>query len=161
MSSRYEIRLSGSGGQGLVLAGLILAEASGIYEGKHVVQTVSYGPAGRGPRLLHVLADDRDPDFVLGMLDRFDHIDPVGDAPIGTGVKGVGNHDFVDHDIAERGVRCARVVHHVGEGSAGHRVAAVVVALRDREPVDDPRPVVAILAPPGQRPRPVPGPVPR
>jgi 2-oxoglutarate ferredoxin oxidoreductase subunit gamma len=45
---RYEIRLSGTGGQGLVLAGLILAEAAGIYEGKHVVQTISYGPAARG-----------------------------------------------------------------------------------------------------------------
>jgi 2-oxoglutarate ferredoxin oxidoreductase subunit gamma len=42
------MRLSGTGGQGLVLAGIILAEAAGIYEGKHVVQTVSYGPAARG-----------------------------------------------------------------------------------------------------------------
>jgi 2-oxoglutarate ferredoxin oxidoreductase subunit gamma len=40
--------LSGSGGQGLVLAGIILAEAAGIYGGKNVVQTVSYGPAARG-----------------------------------------------------------------------------------------------------------------
>ncbi len=48
MIDRYEIRLSGTGGQGLVLAGIILAEAAGIYEGRHVVQTVSYGPAARG-----------------------------------------------------------------------------------------------------------------
>ncbi len=48
MVDRFEIRLSGSGGQGLVLAGIILAEAAGIYEGKYVVQTVSYGPAARG-----------------------------------------------------------------------------------------------------------------
>jgi 2-oxoglutarate ferredoxin oxidoreductase subunit gamma len=45
---RYEVRLGGTGGQGLVLAGLILAEAVGIYEGKEVVQTVTYGPAARG-----------------------------------------------------------------------------------------------------------------
>ena len=45
---RYEIRLSGSGGQGLVLAGVILAEALGIYEGKNVTQTQSYGPEARG-----------------------------------------------------------------------------------------------------------------
>ena len=50
MIDRYEIRLSGTGGQGLVLAGIILAEAAGIYEGKQVVQTVSYGPAARGGR---------------------------------------------------------------------------------------------------------------
>jgi 2-oxoglutarate ferredoxin oxidoreductase subunit gamma len=48
MLDRFEIRLSGTGGQGLVLAGIILAEAAGLYEGKHVVQTVSYGPAARG-----------------------------------------------------------------------------------------------------------------
>jgi 2-oxoglutarate ferredoxin oxidoreductase subunit gamma len=45
---RYEIRLSGSGGQGMVLAGMILAEAVGINDGKNVVQTQSYGPEARG-----------------------------------------------------------------------------------------------------------------
>jgi 2-oxoglutarate ferredoxin oxidoreductase subunit gamma len=45
---RYEIRLSGSGGQGLILAGIILAEAAGIYDGRFVVQTQSYGPEARG-----------------------------------------------------------------------------------------------------------------
>ena len=48
MDDRFEVRLSGTGGQGLLLAGIILAEAAGIYEGKYVVQTVSYGPAARG-----------------------------------------------------------------------------------------------------------------
>lgn len=47
-NDRYEIRLSGSGGQGLVLAGVILAEALGVYEGKNVTQTQSYGPEARG-----------------------------------------------------------------------------------------------------------------
>jgi len=45
---RYDIRLSGSGGQGLVFAGTILSEALGIYEGKNVSQTQSYGPEARG-----------------------------------------------------------------------------------------------------------------
>jgi 2-oxoglutarate ferredoxin oxidoreductase subunit gamma len=45
---RYDIRLSGSGGQGLVFAGTILAEALGIHEGKNVSQTQSYGPEARG-----------------------------------------------------------------------------------------------------------------
>src|SRR5574340_1172781 len=48
MSTRYGIRLAGSGGQGLILAGVILAEAAGIYDGKFVCQTQSYGPAARG-----------------------------------------------------------------------------------------------------------------
>jgi 2-oxoglutarate ferredoxin oxidoreductase subunit gamma len=48
MGNRYEIRLSGSGGQGLILMGIILAEAIGIYDGKYVAQTQSYGPEARG-----------------------------------------------------------------------------------------------------------------
>jgi 2-oxoglutarate ferredoxin oxidoreductase subunit gamma len=48
MSFRYDIRLSGSGGQGLILMGIILAEAIGIYDGKFVAQTQSYGPEARG-----------------------------------------------------------------------------------------------------------------
>ena len=68
MLDRYEIRLSGSGGQGLVLAGLILAEASGIYEGKHVVQTVSYGPAARGgTSRADVVVSDKEIDYPKAM----------------------------------------------------------------------------------------------
>lgn len=48
MSERFEVRLSGSGGQGLIVAGIILAEAAGIYDGKYVCQTQSYGPEARG-----------------------------------------------------------------------------------------------------------------
>jgi 2-oxoglutarate ferredoxin oxidoreductase subunit gamma len=48
MIERYEMRLSGSGGQGLILAGKILAEAVAIYDGKNAVQTQSYGPEARG-----------------------------------------------------------------------------------------------------------------
>jgi 2-oxoglutarate ferredoxin oxidoreductase subunit gamma len=44
---RYEIRLSGSGGQGLILAAVILAEAA-VSLGKEVVQSQSYGPEARG-----------------------------------------------------------------------------------------------------------------
>ncbi len=48
MAQRYEVRLSGSGGQGLVLGGVILAEAVALYEGLNAVQTQSYGPEARG-----------------------------------------------------------------------------------------------------------------
>ena len=46
--SRYEIRFSGAGGQGLILAGVIMAEAASIYDGKQAVQSQSYGPEARG-----------------------------------------------------------------------------------------------------------------
>lgn len=48
MSKKYEIRLSGSGGQGLILAGKVLAEAAVIYDGKNATQSQSYGPEARG-----------------------------------------------------------------------------------------------------------------
>jgi len=44
---RFEVVLAGSGGQGLVVSGIMLAEAA-MLEGKNVVQTVSYGIATRG-----------------------------------------------------------------------------------------------------------------
>ncbi|HUX05935.1 MAG TPA: 2-oxoacid:acceptor oxidoreductase family protein [Acidobacteriota bacterium] len=48
MSDRIEIRLSGSGGQGMVLGAIILAEAAAIFEGKNATQSQSYGPEARG-----------------------------------------------------------------------------------------------------------------
>lgn len=48
MAFRYEIRLSGEGGQGLVLAGKILAEAAAIYDERNATQSQSYGPEARG-----------------------------------------------------------------------------------------------------------------
>ncbi|MGB3368099.1 MAG: 2-oxoacid:acceptor oxidoreductase family protein [Acidaminobacteraceae bacterium] len=47
MSKQIELRLSGSGGQGLILAGIIIAEAA-IIDGKNAIQTQSYGPEARG-----------------------------------------------------------------------------------------------------------------
>jgi 2-oxoglutarate ferredoxin oxidoreductase subunit gamma len=45
---RQAIILSGAGGQGLILAGAILAEAAGVFEEKEVVQTQAYGIQARG-----------------------------------------------------------------------------------------------------------------
>lgn len=44
---KQEIRLAGSGGQGVILATIILAEAA-FLDQKHVVQSQSYGPEARG-----------------------------------------------------------------------------------------------------------------
>lgn len=44
---KVEVRISGLGGQGVVLAGQILGRAA-IYDGKNVVQTQSYGAEARG-----------------------------------------------------------------------------------------------------------------
>jgi 2-oxoglutarate ferredoxin oxidoreductase subunit gamma len=48
LEDRYEVRLAGEGGQGMILAGVILAEAAAVYDGLNAVQTQSYGPEARG-----------------------------------------------------------------------------------------------------------------
>jgi 2-oxoglutarate ferredoxin oxidoreductase subunit gamma len=42
------MRFSGAGGQGLILAGIIMGEAASIFDGKQAVQSQSYGPEARG-----------------------------------------------------------------------------------------------------------------
>jgi len=48
LSGVVGVRLSGAGGQGLILAGVIYGKAASIYDGKNAVQTQSYGPEARG-----------------------------------------------------------------------------------------------------------------
>ncbi len=75
MKGRYEVLLSGSGGQGLVSSGIMLGEAA-ILEGKNVVQTTSYGIAQRGGLSMAEVIMDEDeivfqqvekPDLVLAL----------------------------------------------------------------------------------------------
>ena len=64
MGKRYEIRLSGSGGQGIIISGIILAEALGLYGGKSVAQTQSYGPEARGgASRAEVIVSDEEIDY--------------------------------------------------------------------------------------------------
>ena len=45
---RYEIRIAGFGGQGVVTIGKIVGMAAALYDNKNAVQTQSYGPESRG-----------------------------------------------------------------------------------------------------------------
>ena len=59
-----ELKLTGSGGQGLILAGVILAEAA-LISGKKAIQSQSYGPEARGgASKAEVIISDGDIDFV-------------------------------------------------------------------------------------------------
>ncbi len=75
---RYEVILAGSGGQGLVLSGIMLGEAA-ILEGKVVAQTQSYGIASRGGlSLAEVIIDEEEiiyqqvqaPDIILTLTEE-------------------------------------------------------------------------------------------
>ncbi len=57
---RVEIKLAGSGGQGLLTAGKLLAEAA-LIEGKRVVEVKNYGPEARlGSSSSDVIISDRE-----------------------------------------------------------------------------------------------------
>lgn len=45
---RTEIRIGGFGGQGVILAGIIVGKAASIFDKNESVQTQSYGPEARG-----------------------------------------------------------------------------------------------------------------
>jgi len=60
---RTEIRIAGTGGQGVILAGILLAEAA-VRDGKKVVQTQSYGPEARGgASRSEVIISDQEVDY--------------------------------------------------------------------------------------------------
>jgi len=60
MPKKIEIRISGLGGQGVVLAGQILGRAA-VYDGKNAVQTQSYGAEARGSAAKSevIISDDK------------------------------------------------------------------------------------------------------
>ncbi len=45
---RYELRIGGFGGQGIVTMAVVLGEVASLIDGRCVVQTQSYGPEARG-----------------------------------------------------------------------------------------------------------------
>jgi 2-oxoglutarate ferredoxin oxidoreductase subunit gamma len=58
-TSRFEIRFSGEGGQGVILGGAILAEAVILHEGRYAVQSPQYGSRVRGgPTKVDVIVSD-------------------------------------------------------------------------------------------------------
>ncbi len=48
MKDRCNIRISGFGGQGIVLSGYVIGRAASLYDGKNAAFTQSYGPEARG-----------------------------------------------------------------------------------------------------------------
>ncbi len=45
---RKDIRIAGFGGQGIILAGIVIGKAASLHDNLYAVQTQSYGPEARG-----------------------------------------------------------------------------------------------------------------
>jgi len=133
---RVEFRLSGSGGQGLLLAGIVLAEAA-ILEDKNAVQTQSYGPEARGgaSKAEVVISDEdidypkaTDPDFLLALTAE-------SYRTYGTGMGASGGHGLiiVDSSVPLDPAITARTVSlpilQTAAEEIGKKVVANIVAL--------------------------------
>lgn len=58
---RREIRITGFGGQGVILAGVIVGKAASIYDEKFATMSQSYGPEARGSACAtQILIDDKE-----------------------------------------------------------------------------------------------------
>jgi len=61
---RWEIRISGLGGQGILLSGYILGKAATLFDNRNAVQIESYGPEARGSRArTDLIISDEDIDY--------------------------------------------------------------------------------------------------
>ncbi len=59
--NRAEIKVAGFGGQGVILAGIILGKAASIYDNKHATMIQSFGPEARGSACAAQVMISRDP----------------------------------------------------------------------------------------------------
>lgn len=90
---RQEIRICGSGGQGVIMVAIILAEAVAIFEGRQVSQTQSYGPEARGGKCKA--------DVVISNLE-IDY--PKASKPSILLAMNQASYDFYIHDLMPGGI---------------------------------------------------------
>lgn len=77
---RINIRFAGAGGQGVILASVLLAEGYGLGENYNISQTQSYGPEARGGACkAEVVISDEDIDYMkVDTADVFIAMNQVG-----------------------------------------------------------------------------------
>jgi len=133
MIDPVQVRFSGAGGQGLITAGVILAEAAMI-DGRNVVQTQTYGPEARlGSSKSEVIISRGViaypevvvPDVVLCM--SIEAAKKYG-SKVGPHTLVIFDSTHVDADIPGGG-RCVRVPITQAAVTAGSKVVANTVAL--------------------------------
>ncbi|MBM4371930.1 MAG: 2-oxoacid:acceptor oxidoreductase family protein [Deltaproteobacteria bacterium] len=135
MSYRHEIRLSGSGGQGLILMGKVLAEAAAIYEDRNATQSQSYGPEARGgASKSEVIISDGDIDYPkathLDLLLAFTQEACDKYAPdLKAGGVLVVDAQFVRKLPERGGPLVALPMHEIATRSVGRTLMANIVAL--------------------------------
>ncbi len=135
MGFRYNIRLSGAGGHGLIQAGRIIAEAAAIYDNKNAAESCSYGPEARGSasRAEIIISDEaidypraEAVDFLITLTQQaFDkHIKDLRP----NGIVVVDSHIKTSDEINDRKVYSIPFL-EIAEKECGKRAMANIVAL--------------------------------
>jgi 2-oxoglutarate ferredoxin oxidoreductase subunit gamma len=134
--SQIEVRVAGFGGQGVVLAGMVLGRAAAVEEGRNAVMAQSYGPESRGgASSAEVLIADGEipyphcvnPDVVVTLsqaaYDKYGVTRPASSLLI-------VEKDLVELDPqAEKGKRCLRVPFTALADKLGRRMVLNMVTL--------------------------------
>jgi 2-oxoglutarate ferredoxin oxidoreductase subunit gamma len=131
---KHNFRFSGTGGQGLITAGIILAEAA-ILDGKETIQSQSYGPEARGgsSKAEVIISDDKIyfgrvtcPDVLLAMsqeaADKYS-------SDCGSGSIVVTDTLFVQDVPGTCKERIDLPITHTAVGTCGKSLFANIVAL--------------------------------
>lgn len=133
---RVEVRISGFGGQGVVLAGIVLGRAAAVHEGRNAVLAQSYGPESRGgASCAEVVIDDGDIDYPhVAFPDVVVALSQQAYATYGVrrpeGALLIAEEDLVELDVeAERGRRVLRGPFTAIAEQAGRRIVLNMVAL--------------------------------
>lgn len=135
MAERYEIRFSGAGGQGLITAGIILAEAASIIENQYAAQSQSYGPEARGgASKAEVIISDSPIDYPKAtVVDACLAMTQVAADKYANGIKSGGllliDEDFVKN-VPEGDFRVLKMpIIRTAKEEIGREIVANVVAL--------------------------------
>ena len=135
--SRYEVRIGGFGGQGVVTMAVVMGETLSLIDNKYVVQTQSYGPEARGgaSKSELVISDEeidypkvQEPDVFVA-LSRAAYLEYIG------GLKENGIL-IIDEDLVEiegdlpKGVKVYRIpATRIADKEIGNKQATNVVML--------------------------------
>ncbi len=129
---RREVRISGFGGQGVVLAGYILGKAASLFDGKEATLIQSYGPEARGGAASAEVVIDDDP-IAYPHVEKADYLVIMSEEAYRTYGKSLrpGGTMLVDEDLVnlEEGVEAVRVPATRLAEELGRRIVANMVML--------------------------------
>jgi 2-oxoglutarate ferredoxin oxidoreductase subunit gamma len=141
--SRFEVRIAGMGGQGIIMAAVMIGRAASIFGGKNVTLTQSYGPESRGGACkAEVIISDEQIDYpklrkpsLIAIMSEEAYRKNISDANAGTVV--VIDPDMIQEDQSSNlprmfHVPATRIAERLGKRIVANMVmVGAVVALME------------------------------